>query len=79
MLHLSPRAIARQLRAGQLAGYHEQRTFYDPASRRWLRRRWWMIPGPALFAFMDARADYEAEHQLRPYTRNASGARPESK
>lgn len=74
MFDLSPSAIARKLRTGQLAGYLEPRTVYDPGRHRWLQRRRWMIPGPALFAYMDERVAYQAEHGRRPYSRNGSEA-----
>lgn len=73
LLDVSPHAIARELRAGRLAGYLNRRTVYDPGRHRWLQRRRWMIPGPALFAYMDERVAYQAEHGRRPYSRNGSG------
>ncbi len=69
LLDLRPGTIARKLRAGQLAGYLDWRTVYDPGRHRWLQRRRWMIPAPALFAYMDERVAYEWEHGRRPYTR----------
>jgi len=48
MLDLSRRAIAGKLRTGQIAGYHERRSFYDPGRGKFLRRTWWTIPWPNL-------------------------------
>jgi hypothetical protein len=69
LLDVSPGAISRQLRTGQLAGYKEQKSFYDSGRGRFLRRQWWKIPEPALFAYMEARTAHSLEHGCRQYTR----------
>src|SRR5206468_8477512 len=79
MLDLSPRAITGKLRAGQLAGYRRHRSFYDPGRGKYLRRTWWMIPWSALHDYMQERARYELEHQLRLYKPSRSGPRLQPK
>ena len=73
LLRLSPSALLRKIHAGQIAGYRESRTIYDPRRQRWLRRTRWMIPGPALFAWLEEQGAYAREHRLRPYSRRVVG------
>ena len=76
LLDVSPDVISRQLRTGQLAGFIEQKSFYDPGRGRFLRRRWWKISGAALLAYMEARTAYWREHGLRPYKRRPRDLQP---
>jgi len=72
LLALSRSTLLRQIRAGYIDGYREPRTVFDPGRQRWLRRIRWMIPGPALFAYLDERATYELKHGRRLYTPRAN-------
>ena len=76
LLDISPAMIARKLRAKQIAGYHEHRSFYDPGRGKFLRRTWWMIPGTAIYDYMNQCLLYEAEHGKRRYTRRSTTSGP---
>ena len=75
LLDLSPSTLRRKIHAGQIDGYRESRTIYDPGRRRWLRRTRWMIPNPALFAWMEEQGTYAQEHGRSWYTRRPADAR----
>ena len=76
LLALSPSALRRKIHAGQLSGYQQSDIVYDPGRGRYLRRRRRMIPGPALFTWMEEQSAYAREHLRRPYTRRPAELRP---
>lgn len=73
-LGLSPHAIRRALRTGELVGDFAQRTVWDPGRRRWLRRRWWRVTSDEVWAYVARRNQYRSGHGLRPYTRRPADA-----
>ena len=74
LLAVSPSALRRKIHAGQLGGYRQSHIVYDPGRGRYLRRRRWKIPGPALLAWMEEQSAYAREHGRRPYTRRPADA-----